>query len=95
VFYGVGAAVIAIIVRSVQKLTKLTLADDRLLWAVFVINAAVTAVTESEIVWVFVASGALVYVVPIGGAAIVLGRGRSSTSRRSGSRSRRCSCCSS
>jgi chromate transporter len=64
-FYGVGAAVIAIIVRSVQKLTKLTLAKDRLLWAVFVINGTVTAVTESELVWVFVASGALVYLVRI------------------------------
>src|SRR5215467_11146470 len=65
VFYGVGAAVIAIIARSVQKLTKLTLAKDPLLWAVFAINAAVTALTESEIVWVFVASGVLVYVVRI------------------------------
>src|ERR1044071_7507150 len=65
VFYGVGAAVIAIIARSVQKLTKLTLARDPLLWAVFVVNAAVTALTESEIVWVFVASGALVYLVRI------------------------------
>jgi chromate transporter len=63
VFYGVGAAVIAIIVRSVQKLTKLTLVKDPLLWAVFVINGAVTAVTESELVWVFVASGVLVYLV--------------------------------
>jgi chromate transporter len=65
VFYGVGAAVIAIIARSVQKLTKLTLKKDPLLWAVFAINVAVTALTESEIVWVFVASGALVYVVRI------------------------------
>jgi chromate transporter len=65
VFYGVGAAVIAIIVRSVQKLTKLTLAKDRLLWAVFVINGTVTAVTESELVWVFVASGVLVYLIRI------------------------------
>ena len=65
VFYGVGAAVIAIIARSVQKLTKLTLAKDPLLWAVFAINAAVTALTESEIVWVFVASGVLVYLVRI------------------------------
>ena len=64
-FYGVGAAVIAIIVRSVQKLTKLTLAKDPLLWAVFVINGTVTAVTESELVWVFVASGVLVYLVRI------------------------------
>ena len=65
VFYGVGAAVIAIIARSVQKLTKLTLAKDPLLWFVFVANAAVTALTESEIVWVFVASGVLVYFVRI------------------------------
>jgi chromate transporter len=65
VFYGVGAAVIAIIARSVQKLTKLTLAKDPLLWAVFAINVAVTALTESEIIWVFIASGGLVYLVRI------------------------------
>jgi chromate transporter len=64
-FYGIGAAVIAIIARSVQKLTKLTLAKDPLLWGVFAANCAVTALTESEIIWVFVASGALVYLVRI------------------------------
>src|SRR5213075_2783432 len=42
-FYGIGAAVIAIIARSVQKLTKLTLAKDPLLWVVFLVNGAVTA----------------------------------------------------
>jgi chromate transporter len=56
-FYGIGAAVIAIIARSVVKLVKMTLAKDRLLWAIFVINALVTAWTESEIVSVFVLSG--------------------------------------
>jgi chromate transporter len=65
VFYGVGAAVIAIIARSVVKLTKLTLARDRLLWFVFVVNGFVTAWTESEIIWVFVASGFFVYLVRI------------------------------
>src|SRR5262245_26272442 len=65
VLYGVGAAVIAIIARSVVKLTKLTLAKDPLLWGVFVANAAVTALTQSEIVWVFVASGVVVYLVRI------------------------------
>src|SRR5689334_14360625 len=65
VFYGVGAAVIAIIARSVVKLTKLTLARKPLLWIVFAANAAVTALTESEIVWVFVASGLVVYLVRI------------------------------
>lgn len=64
-FYGIGAAVIAIIARSVVKLTKLTLARDPLLWTVFVVNGVVTAWTESEIVWVFIASGFFVYVVRI------------------------------
>jgi chromate transporter len=64
-FYGIGAAVIAIIARSVVKLTRLTLAKDPLLWAIFVGNAAVTALTESEIVWVFVASGLVVYLARI------------------------------
>lgn len=56
-FYGIGAAVIAIIARSAVKLVGLTLARDRLLWFVFVVNAVVTAWTESEIIWVFVLSG--------------------------------------
>jgi chromate transporter len=42
-FYGVGAAVIAIIGRSAVKLIKLTLARDRLLWAVFAVSAVATA----------------------------------------------------
>lgn len=62
-FYGIGAAVIAIIVRSAYKLTKLSLAKDRLLWAIFVVNAVLTAWTESEIVLVFLASGLLVLLV--------------------------------
>src|SRR5215467_4457685 len=33
-FYGVGAAVIAIIARSAWKLVKMTLARDALLWAI-------------------------------------------------------------
>jgi chromate transporter len=58
-FYGIGAAVIAIIARSVWKLVKMTLAADRLLWGIFLVAALVTAWTESEIVWVFVAGGLL------------------------------------
>jgi len=56
-FYGIGAAVIAIIVRSAVKLTRMTLAQDRLLWTLFTVAAAITAWTESEVVWVFLASG--------------------------------------
>jgi chromate transporter len=58
-FYGIGAAVIAIILRSVWKLVKLTLAKDPLLWILFGLNAAVTAWTESEVIWIFIASGLL------------------------------------
>ena len=56
-FYGIGAAVIAIIARSVVKLVRMTLASDRLLWTVFALSAVVTAWTESEIAWLFIASG--------------------------------------
>jgi chromate transporter len=59
-FYGIGAAVIAIIARSVVKLSKLTLAKDSLLWAVFAVSGIVTAWTESEVIWLFVGSGVLV-----------------------------------
>jgi chromate transporter len=62
-FYGIGAAVIAIIARSAVKLVKMTIAKDKLLWAVFLVSGAITVWTESEIVWVFLASGVLVLIV--------------------------------
>ncbi len=58
-FYGIGAAVIAIIARSAWKLTKLSLKKDCLLWAIFTVTGVVTAITESEIVWVFLGAGVL------------------------------------
>ena len=62
-FYGIGAAVIAIIARSALKLVKLTLAKDRLLWVLFAASAVATAWTESEIIWLFLASGVVALVV--------------------------------
>jgi chromate transporter len=62
-FYGIGAAVIAIIARSVVKLGKLTLAKDWLLWSIFGLNTLVTAYTESEVIWLFVASGLVAMLV--------------------------------
>ena len=56
-FYGIGSAVIAIIARSAVKLVKLTLGKRWLLWLLFSASAVVTAWTESEVLWVFVASG--------------------------------------
>src|SRR5262245_50116728 len=63
VFYGVGAAVIAIIARSAVKLVRMTLARDWLLWVLFGASAVATAWTESEIIWLFVASGLVALLV--------------------------------
>src|SRR5260370_34580594 len=56
-FYGIGAAVIAIIARSVLKLVRMTLGRDQLLWGLFTASAVVTAWTESQIIWVFLLCG--------------------------------------
>lgn len=56
-FYGIGAAVIGIIARSAFKLTKLTLAKDKLLWGIFAVLAISTAWTSQEIVWLFLLGG--------------------------------------
>ena len=56
-FYGVGAAVIAIVARSAVKLVRMTIQKDWLLWAIFAVMMAVTAVTASEIVWLFLLCG--------------------------------------
>ncbi|MTW09147.1 chromate efflux transporter [Pseudoduganella eburnea] len=61
VFYGVGAAVIGIIAMSARKLTIKSVGKDKLLWAIYLLLALVTVVTESEIAWLFVASGVLVW----------------------------------
>src|SRR4249920_811715 len=41
VFYGVGASVIGIILLSAIKLTRKTIGQDRLLWAIYLASAAV------------------------------------------------------
>ena len=63
VFYGVGAAVIGIVATSARKLTTKNIGDDKLLWAIFLVSAAVTVITKSEIVWIFLGAGVLVWVV--------------------------------
>ena len=76
-FYGIGAAVIAIIGRSVWKLVKMTIANDRLLWFIFGVSGIATAWTESEIIWLFVSSGLLVMLMKAppkwGGRAMSVG----------------------
>jgi len=59
VFYGIGAAVIAIIARSAHKLTKLTLRKEALLWGIFLVLAVSTAWTSREIISLVVAGGVI------------------------------------
>ena len=63
VFYGVGPAVIGIIAYSAYKLTRKTIGKDRLLWLVYLASAVATVITESELVWLVLASGFLIWIV--------------------------------
>ncbi|MDE0853453.1 MAG: chromate transporter [Nevskia sp.] len=63
VFYGVGAAVIGIIAMSAYKLTTKNIGRDPLLLGIFLSCAALTAITGSEFVVVFLAGGILVWLV--------------------------------
>jgi len=56
-FYGIGPAVIAVIVRSAFKLVRVTAARDPLLWGILGANALITAWTERELVWAVVLGG--------------------------------------
>lgn len=59
-FYGIGAAVIAIIARGALKLAQRTVGRDGLLAAVALINGLVVAWTGRELLWVFLLSGLVV-----------------------------------
>ncbi|HSI48504.1 MAG TPA: chromate transporter [Ideonella sp.] len=61
VFYGVGAAVIGIIAMSAYKLTTKNIGKDKLLWAIFAVSLAVTVITQSEVIWLFLGAGVLVW----------------------------------
>lgn len=63
VFYGVGAAVVGIIVMSTKKLTQKSIGKDKLLWAIYLLLAALTFITETEIAWLFIAAGVLVWLL--------------------------------
>jgi chromate transporter len=58
-FYGIGAAVIAIIARSAVKLVRATVGRDPILWVVFLVMTITTAWRQSEIIWLFLVCGVL------------------------------------
>jgi chromate transporter len=66
-FYGIGAAVIAIVARGAEKLLRSTVGRDPVLWAVVVVNLIVVAWFEAEILWVFALSGVVVLMSQIWG----------------------------
>lgn len=61
VFYGVGSAVIGIIVISAHKLTTKTIGKDKMLWAIYLVMAISTVVTHSEILWLVLLAGVIVW----------------------------------
>jgi chromate transporter len=81
-FYGVGAAVIGIIVRSAWKLMRLTMGRDRLLWAVAGLMAVVTAWSETEVGSLFILCGVVVLLLQAPPRRLLSGRGRAGRCRR-------------
>src|SRR5947208_4838078 len=62
-FYGIGAAVIAIIARSAIKLVRGTVGKDSLVRTIFAALAITSAWTQSEIVWLFILCGVIAMLV--------------------------------
>ena len=83
-FYGIGAAVIAIIARGAIKLAERTVGRDLLLASVMLVNAVVVAWTERELVWVFALSGLLVPVFRMARPPVSPGPWRRSSCRGPG-----------
>jgi chromate transporter len=59
-FYGIGAAVIAVIAIAAYKLARSTNKRDPLLWGIFAVLAIVTAWFQAELAEFFIAAGLLV-----------------------------------
>lgn len=59
-FYGIGAAVIAIIAIAAYKLARSTNKRDPLLWAIFAVLAAVTVWAQAKLAEFFVLAGLVV-----------------------------------
>jgi len=64
-FYGVGAAVIAVIGTSAWRLVRKTVGRDALLWGIVAVNAVVTVWTERELLSLIVGSGLLALAVRV------------------------------
>lgn len=61
IFYGVGSAVVGIIAIGSYKLTTKSIGKDKLLWAIFIVLAITTFITEQEILWLILLGGFAVW----------------------------------
>jgi hypothetical protein len=48
-----------------RRPTTRNVGEDKLLWASFLVSAAVTVVTQSEAIWLFLGAGVLVWLVRV------------------------------
>lgn len=62
-FYGIGAAVIAIIAIAAYQLARSTNKRDPLQWGIFGLLAAVTIFSRTELAWLFILAGLFILVV--------------------------------
>jgi chromate transporter len=74
VFYGVGPVVVALIVKGCWALGRRTLRRDAAAWACALAAAAVTAVLEKELTFLFLAAGVLGIVLFAPPAPVAPGR---------------------
>lgn len=75
IFYGIGAAVIAIIAIGTYKLTRKTVCNtDWLGWGLFALSAITTAVLETELVWLVLGAGVIYWLVKAPPDALKMGR---------------------
>lgn len=61
IFYGVGSAVVGIIAIGSYKLTTKSIGKDKLLWAIFIVLAITTFITEQEMLWLILLGGFAVW----------------------------------
>lgn len=59
ILYGIGAAVIAIIIRSAYFLIRMTAGKDIFLWTLVIISSLFTIYNSSDLVWLFMVCGVL------------------------------------
>lgn len=62
-FYGIGAAVIGIIIASAYKLTKTTIKDKKFLWVIFLVLFLTTAITKEENIVLIILCGVIALLV--------------------------------